>query len=116
MQYPYFEKRRIHESPEVMARNKCTVKEVVKAVMVQHLVQTALGMAYFGDEQSVYLNEVKNVDHLGRMASLAPKVAKGVLLLLGPRTGEQVLRSYGQGLVQWVYWWGVPAGQLLLAL
>lgn len=115
MQFPYFEKRRIHESPEVISRNKCTVMQVVKAVVVQHTVQTILGLVWFGDEETLYNNEV-NVDHLGRMASLAPKVAKGVLLLLGPRTGDAVLRSYGEGLVRWTYWWGLPAAQLILAL
>lgn len=115
MQFPYFEKRRIHESPEVMSRNKCTVVEVIKAVTMQHIVQTILGLVWFGNEETLYQTEVK-VDHLGRMASLAPKVAKAALLLLGPRTGDAVLRSYGEGLVRWTYWWGIPAGQLLLAL
>jgi sphinganine C4-monooxygenase len=115
MQFPYFEKRRIHESPEVMSRNKCTVSEVIKAVTMQHVVQTILGLVWFGNEETLYQNEVM-VDHLGRMAGLAPKVAKGVLLLLGPRTGDALLRSYGADLVRFVYWWGVPAGQLLLAL
>lgn len=115
MKFPYFEKRRIHESPEVMARNKCTVAEVVRAVMLQHLIQTVLGLVWFGNEESIYQTEVK-VNHLGKMAALAPKVAKGAFLLLGPRTGEAVLRSYGEGLVRWVYWWGIPAAQLVFAL
>lgn len=115
MQFPYFEKRRIHESPEVMARNKCTVLQVVRAVVIQHAVQTVLGLVWFGDEETLYQREVL-VNHLGRMAALAPKVAKGVFLALGPRTGEAVLRAHGEGLVRWMYWWGIPAGQLLLGL
>jgi sphinganine C4-monooxygenase len=113
-QIPYFEARRIHESPEVLKRNRATVMEVVKAVVVQHVIQTALGMVWFEDDETILRREVY-VDHLGRMAALAPKMANFVLLALGPRSGEAVLLRHGQALVRWTYWWGIPIAQFLFA-
>ena len=114
-QLPYFEKRRIHESPEVIARNKATVPEVIRAVFVQHTLQTILGLLWLDDEATILRKEVYR-DHLGSMAELAPKVASGTLLLLGRRTGEEVLKSHGEALVRWVYWWGIPTAQILAGL
>ncbi|KAK4686339.1 sphinganine C4-monooxygenase, partial [Tremellales sp. Uapishka_1] len=113
-QIPYFEARRIHESPETLARNKATVLQVVKAVIFQQVVQTALGVIWLESDDEILRREIM-IDHLSKMAQLSPKVAKGVLLLLGPRSGESVLRSYGAELVQWTYWWGIPCAQTLVA-
>jgi len=113
--FEYFESRRIHESPEVLSRNRATVKQVVKAVMVQQVIQTALGYVWLEDDESILQREVYR-DHVGAMGGLAPKVGGMVLLLLGDRTGEKLLRSSGEQLVRWVYWWGIPIAQLLFAL
>jgi hypothetical protein len=112
---PYFEARRIHESPETLSRNKCTVAEVVKAVVLQQVVQTILGLLWLESDEEILHREVLK-DHLGAMARLTPTVADGVLLLLGKRSGEQLLRSHGASLVRFVYWWGIPAAQLMFAL
>ena len=112
--FPYFEARRLHESPEVLARNKVTVAEVVKAVVVQHVIQTALGWMWFEAEEEILKREVY-VDHLAKMGALAPYVARAVFVLCG-RSGEDLLKLHGQGIVQWVYWWGIPAAQLFWAL
>jgi sphinganine C4-monooxygenase len=112
---PYFEARRIHESPEVLARNKATIRQVVRAVFVQQLVQTLLGLVWLEDEETILRREVYR-DHLGEMAALATRVADAVLILLGRRSGEELLRHHGEALVRWTYWWGIPAFQLFLAL
>jgi sphinganine C4-monooxygenase len=112
---PYFEKRRIHESPEVLSRNRATVKQVVTAVMWQQVIQTALGMVWLEEDEVILKREVFR-DNLGGMAGLAPKVGGLVLLLLGDRTGERVLRENGANIVRWVYWWGIPIAQMFLAL
>jgi len=113
-QIPYFEARRIHESPEVLSRNKTTVRQVVTAVMWQQVIQTALGMVWLEDDEIILKREVFR-DNLGGMASLAPKVGGMVLLLLGDRTGERVLKENGEAIVRWVYWWGIPIAQMLFA-
>lgn len=114
-QIPYFEKRRIHESPEVLARNKATVWQVVKAVVVQHTLQTILGVLWLEDDATILKREVYR-DHLGDMASLAPSVANLTILALGNRTGEALLKSHGMDIVRWIYWWGIPCARMLFGL
>lgn len=107
LQLPYFEKRRIHESEEVLSRNKVTIVQVIKAVLWQQVVQTLLGVWWLEDDVPG-----SGLDILDDMVKLAPKVATGTLVLLGPRTGETVLRNHGQDIVRWVYWWGIPLAQM----
>jgi sphinganine C4-monooxygenase len=114
-QFPYFERLRIHESPEVLARNKATVLDVVKAVVFQQVVQTALGLCWLESEEDILRREVY-MDHLDEMSKLAPVVGRLLVLLLGQRTADNVIQSHGKDVVQWVYWWGIPAVQLLFAL
>lgn len=114
-QIPYFEARRIHESPEVAKRNKATIGEVVKAVVVQHTIQTIMGIAWFEDDETIYRREVY-VDHVQGMAGMARNVANVLLLVLGPRSGEDLLKRHGEAIVRWTYWWGYPIAQFFLAL
>ena len=111
LKLPYFEKRRIHESEEVMSRNKVTIVQVIKAVLWQQAVQTLLGLYWLEND-----GPGEGLDILDDMTRLAPKVATGVFVLLGPRTGETVLKNYGMDLVRWMYWWGIPFAQLWLSL
>jgi sphinganine C4-monooxygenase len=112
---PYFEKRRIHESPEVLSRNKATIGQVVRAVAVQQILQTILGYVWLEDDATIFEREV-NKDHLAIMSSMTPAIANLTVLALGQRTGEQVLKTYGPELVRWTYWWGVPILRMLFAL
>lgn len=114
-QIPYFEKRRIHEAPEVLSRNRATVWDVLKAVAIQQIIQTLLGYFWLESEEVILAREVYR-DFQADMAALVPGVMKTVVVLLGKRTGEQLLRSYGADIVQWVYWWGIPIAQFALAL
>ena len=113
--FPYFEARRIHESPEVLSRNKATMPQVVKAVLVQQAIQTGLGLLCLESDETILKREVYR-DHLGDMARLAPWVSDATLVLLGRRSGEDLLRRHGEAMVRWVYWWGIPSAQALLAL
>lgn len=100
-----------------MKKNKATVREVVEAVVIQQVIQTVLGWLVLESEEEILKREI-NIDHLRIMGSwgYAGNVGKVVLLVLGDRTGEWVIRKCGRELVQWTYWWGVPAAQLLFAL
>lgn len=113
--FPYFEAKRIHESPEVLARNRATVTEVVRAVVVQHTIQTILGIVWLEDDATVAKREHYR-DHLGDMARIAPWVGDATLVVLGRKSGEDLLRRHGEAMVRWVYWWGIPAAQMLFAL
>jgi len=108
--FPYFEKRRLHESAEVLARNKATAFQVVRAVVLQHFLQSLIGYYWLEDDATV-VAKYHYRDHLGAMADLAPWVADGALVALGRRSGEAFLRSHGAQFVQWMYWWGIPIVQ-----
>lgn len=89
--------------------------EVFWSVIFQQVVQTIFGLLYLEDDATIIKKELHR-DHMAEMASLAPKIANLVLLVLGRKTGEGVLRSNGEALVRWMYWWGIPAAQILFAL
>lgn len=114
IQLPYFESKRLHDSPEVLSRNRVTMKEVVKAVIFQQVIQTILGLVWLEDDE-VLLKRDHYRDHLGEMATLAPKVAGSMMLALGQRTAEDLLRNHGAAIVRWVYWWGIPTARILFA-
>lgn len=114
-QFDYFEKRRIHETPEVLARNKATMWQVFRAVIGQHVLQTAVGIMWLPSEEQA-LKQYHYVDHIGKMQGMAPRIASLVMLVLGRETGEAVLRTHGEALVRWMYWWGVPLIQYVWGL
>jgi sphinganine C4-monooxygenase len=91
------------------------MKEVVKAVIFQQVIQTILGLVWLEDDE-VLLKRDHYRDHLGEMATLAPKVAGSMMLALGQRTAEDLLRNHGAAIVRWVYWWGIPTARILFAL
>lgn len=112
-QIPYFESKRIHESPEVLSRNKATVMQVVNAVVLQQVIQTILGFFWMDAEPSQH--EMWK-DDLQEMAKLSGVVGQAVVLILGERTGQSLLMKHGKDIVSWTYWWGVPLVQFYLAL
>ena len=115
LKIPYFEARKVHDSPEVLSRNRATISQVVKAVVWQHVLQTILGYLWLEDDEILLRKQLER-DDLGGMASLTPMVAKGVMLVVGPRTGQDVFKSHGEAIVRWMYWWGMPSAKLFLAL
>ena len=84
-------------------------------VVLQHFIQTVMGIVWLEDDATIAKRELYR-DHLGEMAKIAPWVADVTLVLLGRRSGEDLLRKNGEAIVRWVYWWGIPAAQMLLAL
>lgn len=113
-QLPYFESKRIHESQEVLSRNKATVMQVVNAVVLQQVIQTILGYFWMDVEPSSPSDMWK--DHLQEMNKLSGVVGQAVVLVLGDRTGQSVLAKHGKSLVSWTYWWGIPLIQFYFAL
>lgn len=89
--------------------------QVIKAVVLQHVIQTVLGMVWLEDDATIAKREHYR-DHLGEMASIAPWVADMTLVMLGRKSGEDLLRRHGESMVRWVYWWGIPSAQMLFAL
>lgn len=115
LQLPYFEARKIHPSSDALIRNRATVSQVVKAVLLQQCLQTILGFLWLEDEETILRREVYK-DHLAAMQGLASGIARMTVVLLGERTGASVLKLLGAEFVQWMYWWGIPIMQMWFAL
>ncbi|EIW57857.1 sphingosine hydroxylase [Trametes versicolor FP-101664 SS1] len=105
----WLDKYRIHDSAEVQSRNLVTRMQVVWAVLLQHTVQTALGIWWI---------EVKptgaEVDHIANMLDMAPFVASTVQRVFGEQYGSQLLAEKGAHALYTLYWWAIPAAKFLL--
>lgn len=89
--------------------------QVIKAVIIQQVVQTVLGLCWLENEETILIREV-HIDHLIEMRKLAGPVGKVLRVVLGEKTMESLVMVAGKELVQWVYWWGIPMAQLGFAL
>jgi sphinganine C4-monooxygenase len=102
--WEWLEKYRIHEPTEVQSRNKVSKRSVVIMVVIQHAIQTALGLLVLEAPQG-------QKDHQKEMRALAAVVASLADVLLGRRTAARSLAAYGQQIIWWSYWWVVPTLQ-----
>lgn len=109
--WKWLNKYRIHESEEVTSRNLVSLGEVVRAVIVQHTIQTALGFVVLEDMVSG-----DGVDHLGNMLSWAPTVAWAITSMLGQKSGRHLLETNGALLLYILYWWAIPLTKLFIAM
>lgn len=101
---------RIHESAEVKSRNLVSKSSVVMAVIIQQVIQTILGALFLEDT-------AHTVDHCARMRKWSPFLVQSTLLYMGdPSRAQQFLQTWGPSIVHFVYWWLIPALQLLWAL
>jgi len=104
------EKFRIHDSEEMKAKNKATPAEVLRAVIFQQIVQTAMGWWWLAE------TPIEDASKHGlAMRRLAPTVFRFTQILLGDVTARRLLSSYGSLLLYSMYWWIIPAFQFLLA-
>ncbi|KDN40249.1 hypothetical protein K437DRAFT_227433 [Tilletiaria anomala UBC 951] len=113
-QHPFFEKYRIHEPEEVTKRNKVSKTRVVAMVLVQQLIQTALGIFVLEDDEVVHKQVF--ADHKAHIRSIGVSLARVVVNIFGMKQGMQMLTAFGTGVGEWIYWWGVPIAQFALAL
>ncbi|KAJ6621324.1 sphingosine hydroxylase [Mycena sp. CBHHK59/15] len=91
---------RIHDSAEVASRNLVTRTQVVWMVILQQVLQTALGLIWMEHELTAV------VSHEEKISVIAGRLE----LLLG--TNEQVLYQ----VAYLVYWWAIPVFQFLVAI
>jgi sphinganine C4-monooxygenase len=104
--WKWLEKYRIHDSEEVQARNLATRSEVVWAVILQQVIQTALGLISLSDESTHVVNHAQQ---LRRVASFLDSLA---FTMFGERITPYILVHAAN----FLYWWGVPTFQFLSAM
>lgn len=97
-----FERHRIHEPEEIKRKNRVSVREVLVAVIVQHVIQMGTAYVWFSEDEV-------QVDHAADLNRWGVKVATAVMTVLGPKTGAQVMARYGEQMTGLVYWWAIPA-------
>ena len=110
-QWRWLDKYRIHESEEVKSRNLATPREVAWAVVLQHVMQTLLGYAWLNESPEISVARCQSeMEDLGRMLVLV------VRWVMGEESGLKFLELRGPEITHWLYWWGIPAMQILFAL
>lgn len=114
-QIPFFEKYRLHEPEEVRKRNKVPAGRVVAMVLLQQLVQTAVGAFVLDDDEAA--RKQVFADHQEGMRKVGVYLAKVVCGTVGYKAGLRILDGgVGVQAVQWLYWWGLPFVQFWWAL
>ncbi|KAG6334435.1 hypothetical protein ID866_4656 [Astraeus odoratus] len=109
--WKWLDKYRIHESKEVTSRNRATRSEVFWAVILQHAVQTILGYFWLSNPPHISVAKCQN-----EMEAVAKALVRTMRWILGSHTAEAFLQRRGAELTHWLYWWGIPAAQVIFAL
>jgi sphinganine C4-monooxygenase len=104
--WKWLEKYRIHDSQEVQAHNLATRSEVVWAVILQQVIQTALGLISLSDESTHVVN---NAQQLRRLAFFLDSQAFNTF-------GVRITPCILVHATNFFYWWGVPILQFLGAM
>jgi len=104
--WKWLEKYRIHDSEEVQARNLVTRSEVVRTVILQQVIQTALGLISLSDESTHVLNHAQQ---LRRVASFLD-------LLVFNTFRKRITPCILVHAANFLYWWGMPLLQFLGAM
>ncbi|KAF5316511.1 hypothetical protein D9619_006163 [Psilocybe cf. subviscida] len=102
----WLDKYRIHPSEEVSKRNMVTRAEVIWAVIIQQVIQTAMGLAWLSDEAKHI------VDHAQELQRLVDFMQPAFAVVLGHNVSPLLLARTAH----FVYWWGIPGAQLLFAM
>ncbi|KAI0759596.1 sphingosine hydroxylase [Trametes elegans] len=107
----WLDKYRIHDSTEVKTRNLVTRTRVVWMVLLQHALQTALGVWWIEEAPAG-----ANVDHVGHMLAMAPAMASAIERVFGAEYGAQLLATKGGHALYTLYWWAIPAAKFFFGM
>ncbi|GAA6037181.1 hypothetical protein JCM8097_008775 [Rhodosporidiobolus ruineniae] len=103
------ERYRIHEPEEVKSKNRVTVREVIVAVVLQHVVQTAAGWWFMPDDDAF-------VDHAADLNWWGGRIATAVLAVAGEKSGAPFMARYGVLATRMWYWYAIPVARLAWAM
>lgn len=102
---PWLVRRRIHDSAEVATRNRVTRAQVLRAVVVQQVIQTVLAVLWVSEHP-------ESADHASAMRSIVARLLALFTFFGSSDEAAGVLVP----LAYLLYWWVIPAAQLLLAM
>lgn len=110
-EWKWLDKYRLHESQEVKSRNLVSRTEVVRAVILQQVIQTAMGLWWVEE-----LPTGGEVDHVAKMLRLASWQEWATTWGLGEQAGRQLLASRGADGLYTLYWWALPVARFFLGM
>lgn len=102
---------RIHDSEEVKSRNLASRWDVFQAVILQHVVQTAIGLWWMEDKPTGEL-----VNHVAAMSSWGSTLLSILRLVLGDHKAMSVWLTHGHEMLYVVYWWTIPTLKFFLGM
>lgn len=108
-EWSYLKPYRLHEPAEVTSRNRATLPQVLRAVVVQQVIQSVLGY-YWLDAAP------EETNHGLAMQNLSVTLGNTLPVALGKQASSYLLELHGNTVVPWVYWWLIPAVQFLFAM
>ncbi len=114
MGWRWLERYRLHESKEVTRLNRATVGEVVRAVVTEQVLQTAIGLWWLSGRSDV--EDATKINHALRTSALLQNIQHIMHLLLGSGAGDKAFAHYGPQVAWWLYWYLVPGVQMFTAL
>ncbi|KAN0088584.1 Fatty acid hydroxylase superfamily domain containing protein [Tylopilus felleus] len=109
--WKWLEKYRIHESDEVTSRNRATRSEVFWAVIIQHTMQSLLAFYWVAEPPMISTSKC-----MAEMEAVGKTLVRLVRWTVGPDAGNSFLELRGVDVTHWLYWWGIPAAQLVFSL
>ena len=111
--WKWLRKYKIHESSEVTSRNRVTKRQVLVAVVIQHIIQMTLGYLWMDTDAET---GVPISMHIPRMEAIAPTILCTLKAAVGSEFAAYVWLHKAQDLVYYTYWWAIPLAQLLAGL
>lgn len=102
---------RLHDSAEVKSRNLASRWDVFKAVVLQHIIQTLIGLWWMENKPAG-----DAVNHIAAMAGRAPYIFSLLKGLVGERAGTSLWLTHGHEMLYVVYWWAIPSLKFLFGM
>ncbi|KDE02752.1 hypothetical protein MVLG_06720 [Microbotryum lychnidis-dioicae p1A1 Lamole] len=107
-----FDRYRIHNPEEAKTKNRVGKVQVLRAVLIQQVLQTALGLYWLADFDPTH---GPFRDHAASIATYAERMARVVRFLVMSSSPVKPTSPIIADAAHWLYWWGVPIVQFVCA-
>jgi sphinganine C4-monooxygenase len=111
--WKWLDKYRIHESAEYTSRNRATVREVVRAVIIQQIIQVSTGLVLTALDEEPQLGLA---EHQSAMMQIAVTMVPILKAIFGERLAASLFTQYGASWAYFAYWWAIPIFKYLVAM
>lgn len=109
--WTWLDKCRFHESDGVKPLNHATRSQVLRAVILQHTLQSLIGYYWLSAPPTISPSNC-----MMEMEAIAKIVVRLVGWAVGPDAADNFLALRGADLTHWLYWWAIPVAQFFFSL